>query len=78
VTFVFGGISEGVFAFFILFCTTVGMATGAYLMDKERFIFLVKEKYESVKNKFITMLKSDKRNRPFYTLVYQPRKQEPK
>ena len=34
---VFGGISEGVFAFFIIFCTLVGMATGAYLMDRWTF-----------------------------------------
>jgi hypothetical protein len=39
----FGGISEGVFAFFIVFCTLVGMATGAYLMDRERAIGYVRQ-----------------------------------
>jgi hypothetical protein len=39
---IFGGISEGVFAFFIIFCTLVGMATGAYLMDKRMFIQTIK------------------------------------
>ena len=32
------GIGEGIFAFFILFCTLIGMLTGAYLMDRNRLI----------------------------------------
>ena len=40
---VFGGISEGVFAFFIIFCALAGMFTGAYLMDKDRFMDMVRD-----------------------------------
>lgn len=45
---VFGGISEGTFAFFIIFCTLVGMLTGAYLMDKDRFVYLIRERWYSI------------------------------
>ena len=40
---VFSDISEGIFAFFIIFCALAGMVTGAYLMDKDRFMDMVRD-----------------------------------
>ena len=55
---IFNGVSEGVFAFFIVFCAVAGMVTGAYLMDKNRFILIVKEKYELIKEKALHIYSS--------------------
>ena len=44
-----GGISEGVFAFFIVFCTLVGMITGAYLTDKDRLIMYARHTFLTVR-----------------------------
>lgn len=46
---VFGGISEGTFAFYIIFCTLIGMVTGAYLMDRKRFTYFVKDRVADYK-----------------------------
>lgn len=47
---VFNGISEGTFAFYIIFCTLVGMVTGAYLMDRDRFVMILRSKIADSKN----------------------------
>ncbi len=44
-----GGIGEGTFAFFIILCTLIGMATGAYLMDRVTFISYVQNRWKVVR-----------------------------
>jgi hypothetical protein len=48
---VFEGISEGVFAFFIVFSALAGMATGAYLMDKNTFLGKTRQFVSGARNK---------------------------